>query len=176
MKTEFNIKHIRYGLLAIGCILLLLTFRILAHIPELLQANNALEEKVYKIEHAAQIIADLEAQEQSWDKDRFGQKSSPIQNHLAFVSYLETLRQEENCRTLALPIEELIKKGSYKLSIEHFSLESNLHNLLTVIHRMEVEDQIGSLNFMDLKKRKVQIGNKKKEILMAELELQRLSK
>lgn len=176
MRTKFHIKHIRFLLSVWVVSFLLLICRSLMGLPDLFDKNDKLDHKVYKIEHAPQIIAKLDAEQKSWDKNHFGQKRSPIQTHLDFVTYLEELSQEENCRTLAIPIEEIIHKASYSLSIERFSLEANLHKLLKVVHRLEVEDQIGSLNFMDLKKRKVQIGNKKKEILLAELELQRLSK
>ena len=176
MEIKFHIKHIRFLLLALAMSFLLLSFQALTGLPGLLEKKDKLDKKIYKIEHAAQIIAGLKAKQKSWDENHLEQKRSPIQSHLDFVSYLEELSQEGNCRTLAIPIEELTDKGSYRLSTERFSLEAKLHNLLKVLHRIEVEDKVGSLNFMDLKKRKVQIGNKKKEILLAELELQRLSK
>ena len=73
-------------------------------------------------------------------------------------------------------VEEKLKTQGFQLSKEGFSLESDLHKLLALIHKLEWEDRAGSIIFLDLARQMIQTGNARKEILVADVELQRLAK
>lgn len=176
-------KYIRYKniLLFLGLVLVFIgikTTLTVWELPKTYRNYQKASEQLKQIEEADKIIASLvQKTEQLQEKiGVYNPSQIPIHKHLDFVAYLESRSREKQARIIALPKEEKMNTSGFQLSKESFSLESGLPNILEVLHSLEWEDRTGSIAYLDLNKRQILSGNSRKEILVADVELQRLVK
>lgn len=145
-------------------------------LPAAYQKHQQSSEQLRLIEHADQIILDLTQQAKQLEEilGNFTSREIPMAKHMDFVTYLEELSREQQTRIIALPREEQLQTQGFQVSKVRFSLESDIHKLLSVLHSLEWQDRAGSISYLDLVKRHIQTGNSRRHILVADVELQRL--
>lgn len=150
----------------------------LGKLPQAYQNYQKHSAQLQQLAQADQIIGELALKTAELQKQMgvSAPVQSPIHKHLDFVKYLEAKSREKKARIIALPKEEKMNTQGFQLSKESFSLESGLSNILDMLHKLEWEDRTGSIVYLDLNKRQILQGNSRKQILVADVELQRLLK
>lgn len=178
MKPYIRYKNILFFLAALTVLMGTTVILHLLKLPQIYKNYQQASVQLLQIEQADQIIQDLvKKTEQLQEKTgAFDSSQIPIHRHLDFVKYLESRSREKNIRMIALPKEEKMNTPGFQVSKESFSLESGLTNILDLLHSLEWQDKIGSIAYLDLNKRQIQTGSARKQILVADVELQRLVK
>ena len=173
---KIKLLHIITGLSLLTILFFGLNIRIWIAVPDRLKVSETLKKEVQLLDHANQILSETETKIIDYDQ-KVSHTVSSLQlpeNQREFIAYLEALSQEKKCRTLSLPKETQTEKGAYTLSREIFTLESGLHEIIGLLHQMERQDGVGNIEFLDLKRRKIQVGTSRKTILVADVQLQRI--
>lgn len=103
-----------------------------------------------------------------------GKNDQELENHLDFVAYLEKSCRAHELTLVALPRETRKEKEGLLQVHEKFQLEGPLHAQLELLHQIEIQNQLGCLKRIQLEKQKVRIGREQRELLLAQIELNRL--
>ncbi len=168
-----------YGLyyLLAGVVLLVL-FGLLAmqNVSRLAGRYVQLHQHVYEIEHADEILLDQQVALKQLDMQLTRLRPNRIQlrNHNHFVQYTSSLCDAHEVKLVALPHETIEAQGAYQVARISLSLEGSFHDLLQVLHTLEQEDRVASIQTLEVRIEEVRRGLRATRYLIMDVVVARL--
>lgn len=170
-------KRLRYILILMG-VAFLITLLYGQQVLGIYDRIDELEQKTSVIEDADLEIVNRQVRLKELSTNIRAQQAAGVElsGHADFLRYTESACSQLGLKMVALPLETVEDLDGYRVAHIDFSVEGMFHDILSLVYQMEYTDQVGSMTQVNLEHKSIRVRNRKREVLIASIRINRLLK